>query len=216
LQDARRRFPQAPEMAYYLAVAVREAKHPQQAVALFEEALHESELDSGEIANARFYFDYGATAEQAGLYDKAADLFKKSIALDPSNAAEAYNYLGYMWAEHNMHLEEAADMIKRALQMDPNNGAYLDSLGWVEYREGKYDQALADLLRAAQNMTREDAVVHEHIGDTYLKLGRIPLALEAWQKARTLDPQNKGLAEKIENTKTKMSKGSPPSPHPLQ
>jgi tetratricopeptide (TPR) repeat protein len=214
LTDARRRFPDVPEMVYYLALALREAKHTQQAVATFEEALHESELESGEIANARFYFDYGATAEQAGLYDKAADLFKKSIALDPANAADAYNYLGYMWAEHNIHLEEAADMIKRALQIDPNNGAYLDSLGWLEFRQGKYQEALGDLQRAAQNMTRDDAVVFEHIGDTYSKLERAPQALEAWQKARTLDPQNKKLAEKIDNAKTKMSKGDSPSNNP--
>jgi tetratricopeptide (TPR) repeat protein len=216
LTDARRHFPDAPEMAYYLAVALREAKHSQQAVATFEEALHETELEGGEIATARFYFDYGATAEQAGLYDKAADLFKKSIAIDPANAAEAYNYLGYMWAEHNMHLEEAADMIKRALQLDPNNGAYLDSLGWLEFRAGKLDQALADLLRATQNMPHDDAIVFEHLGDAYLKLNRVPQALEAWQKALTLDPQNKKLAEKIDNTKTKMSKGEPTNLNPLQ
>ena len=214
LTEARRRFPDVPEMVYYLALALREAKHPQQAVATFEEALHESELESGEVANARFYFDYGATAEQAGLYDKAADLFKKSIALDPANAADAYNYLGYMWAEHNMHLEEAADMIKRALQIDPNNGAYLDSLGWLEFRQGKYEAALGDLQRAAQNMTRDDPVVFEHIGDAYSKLNRAPQALEAWQKARTLDPQNKNLAEKIDNAKTKVSKGDSPGTNP--
>jgi tetratricopeptide (TPR) repeat protein len=216
LKEARHRFPDMPEMAYYLAVALREAKHPQQAVATFEEALHESELESGEVANARFYFDYGATAEQAGLYDKAADLFKKSIALDPGNAAEACNYLGYMWAEHNMHLEEAAEMIQRALQIDPNNGAYLDSLGWLEYRQGKYDQALNDLLRAAQNMSHDDSVVFDHIGETYLKLNRTPQALEAWQKARSLDPQNKGLMDKIEKTKTQVSKGSVTNTNPLQ
>jgi tetratricopeptide (TPR) repeat protein len=216
LNEARRRFPAAPEMVYYLAIALREAKHPQQAVVTFEEALHETELEGGEIANARFYLDYGAAAEQAGLYDKAADLFKKSIALDPANAAEACNFLGYMWAEHNMHLDEAADMIKRALQIDPNNGAYLDSLGWVEFRQGKFDQALSDLLRAAQNMTRDDPVVFEHIGDTYLKLNRMSQALEAWQKAITLDPQNKKLAEKIDNAKTKMSKGQAANPNPIQ
>jgi tetratricopeptide (TPR) repeat protein len=214
LTEARRRFPDVPEMVYYLALALRETKHLQQAVATFEEALHESELESGEVANARFYFDYGATAEQAGLYDKAADLFKKSIALDPANAADAYNYLGYMWAEHNTHLEEAADMIKRALQIDPNNGAYLDSMGWLEFRQGKYQEALGDLQRAAQNMTRDDAVVFEHIGDTYSKLNRAPQALEAWQKAGTLDPQNKKIAEKIDNAKTKMSKGDSTSANP--
>lgn len=210
LVEARRRFPGAPEIVYYLALAQREAKQIQQAVATFEEALHEAELDQDtEIVNAKFYFNYGATAEQAGLYEKAADLLRKSIALDPANAAEAYNYLGYMWADHNMYLDEAEDMIKRALQIEPDNGSYLDSLGWVEFRKGRFDQALADLLRAAKNMEHEDTVVFEHIGDVYLKLNRVQQALEAWQKALVLDPKNKKLTEKIESTKTTISKGSP-------
>jgi tetratricopeptide (TPR) repeat protein len=214
LTEARRRFPETAEMVYYLGIALREAKHTQQAVTTFEEALHEAELDSGEIANARFYFDYGATAEQAGLYDKAADLFKKAIALDPTNSAEACNYLAYMWAEQNTHLDEAVEMIQRALQADPKNGAFLDSLGWVEYRQGKYEQSLSDLLRALQNMPHDDAVVHEHLGDTYLKLGRTAQALEAWQKAKSLDPNNKNLTEKIENTKTKLGQGESPNANP--
>ena len=210
LTEARRRFPGAPEIVYYLALAQREANQIQQALATFEEALHEAELDQDtEIVNAKFYFNYGATAEQAGLYEKAADLLRKSIALDPANAAEAYNYLGYMWADHNMYLDEAEDMIKHALQIEPDNGSYLDSLGWVEFRKGRFDQALADLLRAAKNMEHEDAVVFEHIGDVYLKLKRVPQALEAWQKALVLDPKNKKLAEKIESTKTTISKASP-------
>jgi tetratricopeptide (TPR) repeat protein len=217
LAEARRRFRGAPEIVYYLAIAQREAKQTQRAVATFEEALHEAQLDQdNEIINAKFYFNYGVTAEQAGLYDKAADLLRKSIAVDPANAAEAYNYLGYMWADHNMHLDEAEEMIKRALQIEPNNGSYLDSLGWVEFRQGKFDQALADLLRAVKNMDREDPIVFEHIGDTYLKLHRVPEALESWQKALALDPKNKKLAEKIESTKTTISSSSPAKTNPTQ
>jgi tetratricopeptide (TPR) repeat protein len=217
LADARRRFPGAPEIVYYLAIAQREAKQTQQAVATFEEALHEAELDQdNEIVNAKFYFNYGATAEQAGLYDKAADLLRKSIALDPANAAEAYNYLGYMWADHNMLLDEAEEMIKHALELEPNNGSYLDSLGWVEFRKGKFNQALVDLLRAGKNMGRDDPIVLEHIGDTYWKLDRLPEAVESWQKALALDPQNKELANKIESTKATISKGSPAKTNPTQ
>ncbi len=216
LTEARNRFADASEIIYYLALAQRESKHAQQAVATFEEALHQAKLENNEIVNTRFYFNYGATAEQAGLYEKAADLFRKSIALDPANAAEAYNYLGYMWAEQNLHLDEADDMIKRALKIEPNNGAYLDSLGWLEFRQGKFEQALADLLRAAKNMTQDDPVVFEHIGDAYLKLARVPQALEAWQKAITLDPQNKKLAAKIESTKTTITKSGRAKNDPLQ
>jgi tetratricopeptide (TPR) repeat protein len=215
LTEARRRFPGAPEFAYYLGLALREGKRPKEAVTILEEALHEAELNASEMANAHFYFDYGATAEQAGLYEKAADLFKKSIDLDPANA-EAYNYLGFMWADHNLHLEEAAEMINRALQIDPNNGAYLDSLGWLDYRRGKFEQALAELLRAVQNLPKDDPTVFEHIGDVCAKLERIPQALDYWQKAAAIDPGNKQLAAKIESTKTKVSKGGLTKSNPKQ
>ncbi len=209
LREGRRHFPELPEMTYYLAIALREAKRPQSAVATFEEALHEAELSSSEIVNARFYFDYGATADQAGLYDKAADLFKRSIAIDPANAADAYNYLGYMWAEHNMHLEEAQQMIKRALAIDPNNGAYLDSMGWVYFRQARYNDALDYLLRATKNISKPDATVFVHLGDTYSKLNNVAQALEYWQKAILLEPGDKNIATKIEGAKTKLSKGEP-------
>lgn len=215
LLEARARFPQVPEFTYFLAIAQREAKRIQQAVVTFEEALHEAEANAEQLLNARFFFDYAAAADQAGFYDKAADLLKRSIAIDPSKAAEAYNYLGYMWADHNMHLEEAEEMIKQALLLDPDNGAYLDSLGWVHFRKGRFEEALQTLLRAAQSLQKDDPVVFDHIGDTYAKLDRVPQALEYWQKAAALDPENKLLAEKIQSTQTTMSKSSVPKPLPV-
>jgi cytochrome c-type biogenesis protein CcmH/NrfG len=65
-------------------------------------------------------------------------------------------------------------------------------------------------------MEHEDAVVFDHIGDIYLKLNRVPQALEAWQKAMKLDPKNKYLAEKIESAKTTISKASPAKTNPTQ
>jgi tetratricopeptide (TPR) repeat protein len=217
LAETRRRFPGAPEIVYYLAIAQSEAKQTQQAVATFEEALHEAQVDQDDdIVNAKFYFNYGAAAEQAGLYDKAADLLRKSIALDPASSAEACNYLGYMWADHNMNLDEAETMIKRALEMEPNNASYLDSLGWVEFRKGKFDQALSHLLGAAKTADHDDPVIFEHIGDAYFKLNRISEALESWQKALALDPKNKNLANKIERTKAPIDNGPPPKTTPTQ
>jgi len=214
LIEGRRRYPDAPEFAYYLAIALRESKKPKDAVIMFEEALNEAQNAEADFLKPRFYVEYGAAAQEAGLYDKAAELFHKAIAMDPANAAEPYNYLGYMWAEQNSHLDEAEDAIKRALQLDPENGAYLDSMAWVEYRQGKYDQALENLKRAIENLPREDAVVFEHLGDVYLKLNRVSQALESWQKAKTLDPSNKDLAAKIDGQKTRVSKTNPTGAKP--
>ena len=152
LAEGRMRFPRAPEFTYLLALAQREAKQTQQAVITFEEALHEAEANSPEMLTARFYFDYGAAADQAGFYDKAADLLRSSIALDTAKAAEAYNYLAYMFAEHNIRLDEAEEAVKQALALDPDNGAYLDTLGWVNFRKGRFEDALRDLLRAEQSL----------------------------------------------------------------
>ena len=215
LQEARRHFPASPQLTYLLAIALSEAQQPQQSVATFEEALHESEAAGDGMANDRFFFEYGAAADRAGLYDKASELFKKSIELNPSEAAEAYNYLGFMWADQNTHLDEAESYIKKALSQDPNNGAYLDSLGWVDYRQGHYEQALAELLNAVQVLKAPDAVVFTHVGDTYEKLNQIPQALDYWQKALALDKSDKKLAQKIERYKTKVSKGEPAGATPL-
>jgi tetratricopeptide (TPR) repeat protein len=216
LKEARRHFPSAPQMTYLLAVALREAKHEQESVATFAEALHEAEAQGQDITNGRFYFEYGAAAERAGLYDKAAELFKQSIEQDPSDAAEAYNYLGFMWVDQNTHLEEAEEYIKRALAAEPENGAFLDSLGWLHYRQGKFEQALGELMSAAAALKTDDATVFDHIGDTHAALNQMPKALEYWQKALALDQTNKKLAAKIEAAKNRISRNEPPPATPMK
>lgn len=216
LQEARRHYPTAPQITYLLAIALREAKQSQAALTTFEEALHEAEAGGQEILDDRFYFEYGAAAEQAGLYDKAADLFKRAIELDPANAAQAYNYLGFMWADQNMHLDEAEDYIKRAIAAEPENGAFLDSLGWLHYRQGKYEQALAELLNAAAELKEADPVVLEHIGDTYGALEQADKAVEFWKKSLALDQENNRLAGKIAAATTKLSKGATTGATPIK
>ena len=51
------------------------------------------------------------------------------------------NYIGYMLADANLRLEESLDLITKALDIEPGNGAYLDSLGWVQFRLGRLDDA---------------------------------------------------------------------------
>ncbi len=216
LQKAREKFPDRPFITYGLALALSQARRHDEALAAFAQAQADAESRNEELLNASFYFSYGAAAEQAGKLDKAAELLKQSIELDP-NAAQAYNYLGYMWVDRGEHMDEAGNLIKKAVELDPENGAYLDSLGWFYFKRGEGDKALKELLRAQENILREDkrddAVVLDHIGDAYLKLGKTPEALSYWQKAVTLDQDDKTLtakiAEKIEAAKQKVTSGAP-------
>ncbi len=216
LQQARTKFPDLPFITYGLALALSQAKRHDESLAAFAQAQTDAENRNEELLNAGFYFTYGAAAEQAGKLDKAAELLKQSIELDP-NSAQAYNYLGYMWADRGERLEEAGNLIKKAVELDPDNGAYLDSLGWFYFKRGENEKALKELLRAQENILREDkrddAVVLDHIADTYSKLGKIPEALSYWQKAIALEQDDKTLIgkimEKIEAAKQKVTSGTP-------
>jgi tetratricopeptide (TPR) repeat protein len=204
LAEARKRFPRASRLSFFHARALSEAKRHEEALKVFETAMVEAANSEPAMLNADFYFAYGAAAERGGQYVKAAELFRKCIELDPADAGRAYNYLGYMWVEQGANLDEAAQLIRRALELEPGNGAYIDSLGWLYYKQGKYQEALTELMRAAESIDEPDAVVFEHIADAYDKLGKKAEAVLYWQKSLQLDPENKGVAAKLDKAAEKV------------
>lgn len=93
----------------------------------------------------------------------------------------ALNDLGYLWADENQHLERAYGMILRAVEAEPENAAYHDSLGWVLYRKGQYQEAVAELVEAAE--MEPDPVVLDHLGDAYSRTSQVDQAKATWKRA---------------------------------
>ena len=160
------------------------------------------------------YFLRGSIYERQKKYEQAEEMFRKVLVGDPQNA-NVLNYLGYMLADRGMRLDEALNMIKKAVDLDPANGAYLDSLGWAYYKLGKYDMAEDTLMKASQRIGT-DPTVQDHLGDLYLKTGRVKLAAAHWERA--LQEWNKTVAaevdqndvarvqKKLESAKVKLAK----------
>jgi tetratricopeptide (TPR) repeat protein len=199
LQRAKDRFPATARVPYFHGLIYSNMKDYAKAVESFSqaEATAKSRKEEKELIDSAFYFYYGAAAERAGQFDRATELFRQSIKLNPDND-EACNYLGYMFAEKNVHLKEAEELVKRALRTQPKNGAFLDSLGWVYYRKGDYRKALQYVGDAAKSdAAKEDATVFEHLADIYLKLGKKDLAREHLRKGLEIEPKNKSVAEKL-------------------
>lgn len=210
-RTARQYFPGQPTFTYLEAVCLTASKRSQEALPLFQQALSEGAVLGLATPEARFFFDYAVAAEQAGEDELTVELLQKSIRLAPSEAAAARNFLGYFWAERKKNLDEAEALIREALAAEPDNGAFLDSLGWVQFQRGKYADALILLLRAADALPEPDAVVFDHIAQTYLALGRSPEALLFWQKSLQLDPTNVQVQNRIEEITVRQARTLAPS-----
>ncbi len=140
-----------------------------------------SELAETDPERIGVLFAYGSLHERAKQYDQAEAKFRELLEKDPENAG-ALNYLGYMWADLGVRLDEALDLIQQALEIEPDNGAYLDSLGWVYYRQNKLDLAAKYLERSVKQYA-DDPVVHSHLGDVYFSQGRTEDAQRHWSRA---------------------------------
>jgi tetratricopeptide (TPR) repeat protein len=140
------------------------------------------------------YFLRGSSFERQKKYDQAEEMFRKVLASDPQNAM-TLNYLGYMLADRGTKLEEAVGLIKKAVELEPSNGAYMDSLGWAYFRQGKYELAEEELVKASQRIGT-DPTVHDHLGDVYQKMGRLKLAVAHWERA--VAEWNKTVAPEVD------------------
>ena len=151
-----------------------------------EQALAKAEQLSSK-PDEKSYVDFlrGDMYQRQKMYDQAEAEFRKVLAAtsptDPQSAA-TLNYLGYMNADRGVKLDESLNLVKQALSFEPNNPAYLDSLGWVYFKLGKYDLAEENLNKAAAHMG-SDPTVQEHLGDLYQKTGRLKLAAAHWDRA---------------------------------
>jgi tetratricopeptide (TPR) repeat protein len=160
------------ELAALYAEAV--AAHPQDHQITYARALHASQ--QGRVAEAE------------------AD-FRRIIAEEPEHA-DALNALGYTLTDLTDRHQEALGYIERAVKLKPDSAAYLDSMGWVQYRLGNHAVALDYLRRAAAMI--DDAEVAAHLGEVLWVTGEREEARRVWGKALEAEPDNGYLRRTIE------------------
>jgi tetratricopeptide (TPR) repeat protein len=144
----------------------------------------------------------GMVYDELKIYDKCDTLYANALRLFPEDPLFLNNY-AYSLAERSERLEFALEMAKKAVAAEPDNDAYQDTIGWIYYRLGMYDLALIHIKKSVDNR-RDSAVVIEHLGDVYLKLGDLKEAKSQWKRALEIDKDNERLKRKIENTRHEM------------
>jgi tetratricopeptide (TPR) repeat protein len=176
---------------------------------LFEELIEKVKADKRLEKETKDEFIGDIQYRLSGVYidlnqvDKAADHLKALLAKEPDNPT-FNNDLGYIWADHDKNLAESEKLIRKAIDddrkqrhktgptpgddedlkpdQDKDNAAFLDSLGWVLFKQKKYKEAKPPLLQAVQAEEGKHIEIYDHLGDVHLALGEKSEAIAAWKK----------------------------------
>jgi len=174
------------------AQLLREASRHRDAFDMLGTALKE------EPEQPELLYDYALTAEKLERYDVLESNLRKLIQVRPDHA-HAYNALGYSFAERNLRLPEARKLIEKAIELAPEDYFIVDSLGWVQYREGDLKGAVDTLQRAYGG--RPDAEIGAHLGEVLWVMGRRDEAERIWQESLKTAPENETLQKTIKRFK---------------
>ncbi|HEU4952045.1 MAG TPA: tetratricopeptide repeat protein [Holophagaceae bacterium] len=125
--------------------------------------------------------------------------------LAPGNAT-LQNNLGYLLLDHGGDLKEAAALIEAAVKQEPDNGSFVDSLGWLRFKQGDAQAAETQLRRAAE-LRPFSADVRQHLGEVLLKLGKTDEAITQWERALAFAfPGHDALEKRLEDVRAAQAK----------
>lgn len=180
---------------------LREAGKSQEAAKIYERVIDEVERDPDlkavqtEPFLEKWRHDLSTLYVDIHQVDKASALLKELLAKKPNNPTYN-NDLGYIWADQGKNLKQAEKLIRKALEEDRKErkkknlkpeedrdyGTYLDSLGWVLYKQKKYKEAREALLKAIEDKDSQLIEIYDHLGDVHWALGEKDRAVAAWKK----------------------------------
>jgi Tfp pilus assembly protein PilF len=128
-------------------------------------------------------------------YQESDSLYELSLKIDPQYHLVLNNY-SYSLAERGLQLERALQMALQAIAAEPDNASYLDTVGWIYFRLGRYEEAQRYIAKAI-DAGGASATVYEHMGDICSKLGQKENAERYWKQALDMDATNQTLRDKL-------------------
>ena len=193
LSEARNEAPRVAPILYRVETELLvRAGEDEQALEVINDALKESPDDT------ELLFSRALILEGMDRVDEMEADLRQVLKLDERHFS-AMNALGYTFADRNIRLKEAKALVQQALELAPNEPAILDSMGWVFFRLGDYENALA-FLRRAYNLL-PDPEVAAHLGEVLWVMGERLAAQRTWDEALQRDPGN----EIIEQTRQRLA-----------
>ena len=138
-------------------------------------------------------------------YDSSDSLFTVLLERNVNDAIIMNDYAYLIASREDVSFKKlnfALKLSKDVISIVPDSPEYLDTIGWIYYKIGKYQLAL-DYLLKSQSLDKQNSVILEHIGDVYLKLEKYEKALSTYNKIMIKNPDNDKIMEKIESLNEK-------------
>jgi tetratricopeptide (TPR) repeat protein len=211
------------------AKMLRVLEKPAEAVTAYEEAIDVYKKDEDLSKEERDDYVNSIRYTLSGLHvdlnqvDKAAADLKSLLEKDPDNPGYN-NDLGYIWADHDMNLAESEKLIRKAIDEDKkqrqkanpekepevvkDNPSYLDSLGWVLFKQKKYKEARQPLEEAVKQPDAQSIEIYDHLAEVLNALGDKDAAIAVWKKGLELPADTKREKDKKAEVEKKV-KGNP-------
>lgn len=157
------------------------------------------ELLQAELAKApeddTLMYETALAAERVDRLDEAERLLRQLIARNPRGAA-AFNALGFTLADRNERLPEARVLLEKAAALAADDAYIQDSLGWLEFREGKLQKARQTLEAAFQSQPNPE--IAAHLGEVLWTLNERDAARDIWRKGAQLDAEDETLLKTMQ------------------
>ena len=176
--------PERSDAAQLLGTIFRGRERFEEAIPYYNIAVER--IGEPTVADWPLLYFRGIVLERTKQWELAEADFLKALELEPEQPY-VMNYLAYSWIEFGEKYDEALDMLKRAVELRPEDGYIVDSLGWVYYRLGDYENAVVQLERAVE-LTPLDPTINDHLGDAYWRVGRYAEARFQWRRALSFNP----------------------------
>lgn len=195
--EAIKNIPDAAQFYFYNGAAKYQKEEYEAALNIFEKGLENAVIENP-LIEADFYGQIGDLHYRLGDKKSAFENYDKSLVLNPQNLPVLNNYSYYLSLE-NKNLDKAEQMSGITIKAEPTNATYLDTYGWILFKQGAYVMAkiyIQNAIRYSENEPSAD--VHEHYGDVLAVTGETDKAVEEWLKAKELGSDSKTLDKKIE------------------
>ena len=199
-QDARQYNPEEMAFYYYQGMAYYQEEDKDKALEAFQNGIGVINQESNPAIVSDFYAVMGDLLHQKGLARKAFEAYDSCLQWKDDNIMCLNNYAYYL-SELDEQLDKAEQMSYKTIKAEPKNATYLDTYAWILFMQGRYAESKIYIDQALQNDSDSNAVITEHAGDIYMQNKEPERAVELWQQALLLDPQNKILIRKIKQRK---------------